>query len=122
MTIIYILLFGIINLLIFSQLTKKIEIPTKYKIVLISIAIMLGLIHIFEPFTNTLPNDIFLILLGSSLANIAVYFASRIEIWFAIQTTNKKRDEQIFKMFDFLTLYLVYIMSFVVQIGTIINN
>src|SRR5690606_3981662 len=105
---------------IFSQLTKKIEIPTKSKIGLISLVVAFGLIHVLDPFKSAIPNNIFFILLIFSFANIVMHFGSRIAIWFTLRTSEKKRDEPIFKMFDFITFYVVYVMNFVVQVWTLL--
>ncbi|SEA71605.1 hypothetical protein SAMN04487990_1318 [Bizionia paragorgiae] len=122
MTIIYILLFGTLNLLIFSHLTKKNNIHSGLKIGLICVLGLFGLMHFINPFDNAIPNKLFLILLGFSLALIIFHYGSRIAIWFTIQINNKERDDLLFKWYDILIFYVVYIMIFVFQIATLIKN
>lgn len=122
MTIIYILFFGILNLLIFSLLTKKIEIQSGLKLGLICILGIFGLLQFLNSFDNTIPNKLFLILVAFSLALFIFHYASRLAIWFNIQINNGEKDELLFKWYNIIIFYVVYLLIFVFQIVTLIKN
>ena len=122
MIIIYIIFFGILNLLIFSLLTKKIEIQNRLKIGLICILGLTGLLQFLNPFDNTIPNKLFLILVAFSLVLFIFHYASRLAIWFNIQINKGEKDELLFKWYNIIIFYVVYIMIFVFQIATLIKN
>lgn len=122
MIIIYILFFGIINLLIFSHLTKKIKLHSKFKIGLISVLVILGLIHFINPFHTSIQNNLFAILLGFSLGLFIFHYGSRLAIWFTIQINKGERDELLFKWYNIFIFYVIYAMIFTFQIATLIDN
>ena len=122
MLIFYILLFGIVNLLIFSRLTKKILIKPKLKTYLLFLLFVLIVIQFVNPYKKAIPNDLFFILFGFSLSLFIFHYGSRITIWFTIKNNKNKKDSLLFNWYNFIIFYVTYIMIFVFQIMTLIKN
>lgn len=122
MKIIYILFFLLINLLIFSKLTKKIEINTKLKIGITITLFIIAILHLFDPFDFAIESKLLLILFGFSLSLFIFHYSSRIAIAFSTAVNKGKKDKLLYKWYNILIFYVVYIMITVFQIATIIKN
>lgn len=122
MKVIYIFFFLLINLLTFAKLTKKIEIKTKLKIGVIIILFIIAILHFLNPFGFAIENRLFLILFGFSLSLFVFHYGSRIAIAFSTAINKGQKDELLYKWYNFLIFYVVYIMITVFQIATIIKK
>ncbi|MEL0457496.1 hypothetical protein WJN01_14750 [Flavobacteriaceae bacterium SZ-1-7] len=124
MNILYIIFFGIINILIFEKLTKKISIKPKIRIGLLTTLLPLLILHFVNPFYKSLPNKLFIILIGFSLALFIFHYGSKISLWLATNTISaENKNKELFKKWNNLwVLYVPYGMISIFQVTTIIKN
>lgn len=122
MKLFYIIFFLIINVLIFEKLTKKIAIAGKLKNGLIIILFIILIMHFFNPLDFSIDNQLFIILFGFSLSLFIFHYGSRIAISFSNYINKGNEDELLYKWYNFLIFYVVYIMISVFQIATVIEN
>lgn len=118
MNIGYIIFFGIINFLIFELLSRKVKTSKKVKFIAIFIAVNIVLWHFINPFQSSISNEEFLILFIFSLINIVFFIMSKITLW---MNSHIDKDHAIFKLWDILIFYVVYIMVYLFQIVTILK-
>lgn len=122
MKVFYIIFFLILNVLIFEKLTKKIKIVTKLKSGFVIILLLIVTLHFFNPLDFAIANKVFIILFGFSSSLFIFHFGSRIAIAFSTSINNGNEDKLLYKWYNFLIFYVVYIMISVFQIATIIKN
>lgn len=122
MIVIYIIFFAILNLLIFSCLTKKIIFTTKIKGLFTVLLILLAIFHFTNFLDSSIPNDVFCILIFFSISLFVFHYGRNIAIWFTIKINNNTRDELLFRWYNFWINYVMYILIFVFQLVTLIDN
>src|SRR5690606_16966254 len=121
MIVIYIIFFAILNLLIFSCLTKKIIFTTKIKGLFTVLLILLAIFHFTNFLDSSIPNDVFCILIFFSISLFVFHYGRNIAIWFTIKINNNTRDELLFRWYNFWINYVMYILIFVFQLVTLID-
>src|SRR5690554_3575866 len=121
MKVIYIIFFAILNLFIFSYLTKKIIFSSKVKVLFVSFIILFIISHFIGLLDSTISNEVFCILIFFSMSFFVFHYGRNIAIWFTIKINNNKRDELLFKWYNFWINYVMYVLIFVFQIATLID-
>ncbi len=122
MKLIYIIFFLILNLYIFSHITKKIKFSLNIQIGVIFFLITFILCHFLNVFDTTISNEVFTILLLFSGTFFIFHFGRNITIWFTTRLNNNRKDELLFRWFNFWVNYVIYAMIFIFQIATLIDN
>ena len=121
MKIAYVILFGLLNLLIFSSINKKIQIGMNTKILLMIVVVAIAILHFVDFYQSAIASDIFFILLFFSLLFFVFHYGSKLAITFAKIVTNKT-DEPLYSFFGHWISYIVYPLIYIFQIATIIKN
>lgn len=122
MKFIYIIFFMILNLYIFSILTKKIKFSLNIKKVLGFFLIIFILCHFMHVFDTTISNEVFTILLLFSGSFFIFDFGRNIAIWVKTNLNKNEKDKLLIKWFNFWVNYVIYAMIFIFQIATLIEN
>lgn len=121
MKLFYIMFFIVLDLMIFSYLVKKIRLKRRISILLTVFLFLFIIIHFFNPSGLAMPNNIFYILIGFSMALIVFRFGKNVAIW-VTSMLNREKDELLLKWFGIWVDYVIYIMVLIIQITTIIDN
>lgn len=104
----YLLFFWLLNIFIFSILTKKIQLNNNIKLGFTILILIVVITHFFISLESNLSNSHFLHLLGVSLLLIAVHFLSKLPILMMKKINKKFEDHLAYKGFNFLRNYVVY--------------
>lgn len=120
--LIYILFFGLTNLLFFSLFTRKIVFNLTSKAVILVVLLLFVGIHYWNPIGKSMPNKLFGILLGFSFSLFIFYVMPKVAVWFMKTTNNIEDDHILFKGFSIITDYIIYVLIYVFQCATIIKN
>ncbi|MEO1264024.1 MAG: hypothetical protein AAFZ15_34785 [Bacteroidota bacterium] len=121
MKIAYIILFGLLNLLIFSGITKKIQIGFNIRILMTVVVAIITLFHFVDYYRLAIDNQVFFILLIFSLSFFIFHFGSKLAVFFAKAVTNRT-DEPLYGLFTKWISYVVFPLIYIFQIATIIKN
>lgn len=124
MKLLYILFFIGLNFLIFSYLTKRIEINSKIRTWIIASLVIIALIHFSNLIKTSIDNNLLFILFGFSMAYFVFYFGKIISVTVASNTIhdNNKFKTRAIKWFEFQIDYIASLMILIFQIITIISN
>lgn len=121
MKVIYIIFFAILNLFIFSHLTKKITFSSKVKGTFTVCLILFIISHFINLLDSSISNEVFCILILFSMSFFVFHYGRNIAIWFTIKINNNTRDELLFKWYNFWMNYVIYVLIFIFQIATLID-
>jgi len=110
-----IVIFGLLNLLIFCFLTRKIQLGKKMSIGLIVLLIMLVIFHFLELLPNPVSDYHFYLLLFFSLTLFIFHFGGEIVIWILKKVRPDLKNHSVFSVFNFLRFYVVYVLIYVYQ-------
>ena len=121
MKIAYILFFGMLNILSFIFLTKKIKINKSLNLLSFILLGLFIIIHFVNPFKLSLPNTVFFVLLSFSLFIFIFHYGSKFAIIIAQNITNKI-DDPLYNFFNIWTNYIFSPLIYIFQILTIIKN
>ena len=113
MSVIYLLFFAVLNLLIFSYLTRKIDFSFKLKIGLIVLLVVIFIIHFL--IKTVISNQHFYHLILISLLLFALHFLSKIPIIIMKKLNPKFENHFAYYGFNFLRLYIIYILVIIYQ-------
>src|SRR5690606_19478235 len=122
MKVIYIIFFAILNLFIFSHLTKKIIFSSKVKGLFAVCLILFIISHFINLLDSSISNEVFCILILFSMFFFVFHYGRNIAIWFTTKINNNTRDELLFKWYNFWVNYVIYVLIFIFQIATLIDN
>ncbi len=122
MKVIYIIFFAVLNLLIFSHLTKKVMLSSKVKRLFAVFLFMFTLIHFVNPSNLSISNEVFFILFFFSMSFFIFHYGRNVAIWFTVKINKNTRDDLLFNWYNFWMNYVMYILIFVFQIATLIDN
>lgn len=122
MKVLYILFFGILNLLFFSQLTKKIVLNLTLKIIMLSFVLLFFIYHFWNPLGKVITDKLFFILIAFSFSLLVFYIMPKIAVWFTTYINDNEKDELLYKWYSVITDYVIYILISVFQFVTIIKN
>ncbi|AXP79984.1 hypothetical protein CJ739_891 [Mariniflexile rhizosphaerae] len=115
MLLIHVLLFAIINFLIFHLLTGKIKLNLKIQITLVFSIILIIMIYYLSSFNNSISINHFNRLLFFSGTIFIFHFATKLLIKILQKVSNTKTNKLLISGFNFFKTYLVYILIFSIQ-------
>ena len=116
MIFIYVLFFAILNLLIFSYLTKKMLLGVKMKIGLIALLIIIVVLHFLDFWRTSIPDQHFYHLVIFSAVLFIFHFGSKFPI-LAMKKINPKFENHLaFSGFNFMRFYVVYVLVYLYQL------
>lgn len=122
MLLIYLLFFGVLNLLIFDFLTKKIKISLKTKIGLFLFIFLVLILHFLILSKTVISNNHFFHLLISSVVLVVFHFGSMVPI-LIMQRINKNFENHIALVgFNVIRFYIMYLLVYLYQCISLLSS
>ncbi len=116
MIFIYVLFFAILNLLIFSYLTKKIPLSVGMRIGLILLLIVMVALHFLDFWKTSISDQNFYQLVIFSAILFIFHFGSELPILVMKKINPKFENHLAFSGFNFMRFYLVYVLVYLSQL------